>query len=129
MANSHLEFPLNSYITEAATYSEEDVNLYVIQAIKMEEITFRRENDEIDESPILSKATLKGSNENSLRSNRTKARYAKLEEKIKQVSADPRIREEAAEEGKKKGRLASQSELTERDSLSKTVRTESPKSK
>ena len=52
----------------------------------------------------------------------------KLEEKLKKVSRDSDVRE-AAREGKKKGRLVSQSEMTERETLSKTVRTVSPKIK
>ena len=64
----------------------------IIQAIKMRKITYRRENYEIEESPVMSKATLKSSRENSLRSNKEKARYIKLEQKVKQCK-DPRITE------------------------------------
>ena len=58
-----------------------------------------------------------------------KSQFKKVEERVLQVSKDPKVREEAEEEGKKKGRLVSQSELTERDSLVKTVRTTSPTTK
>ena len=114
------------YITEATPYSEEEVKLYVIQAIKQKEITYKIINDEIDESPIMSKTVLKGCRENSLLSNRKKTQFKKVEDRVLQVSRDPKIREEAEEEGKKKGRLVSQSEMTERDNLAKTVRTISP---
>ena len=83
-------------------------------------------NDEVEETPILSKTVLKVCKENQFLSNKKKAQYKKVEERVLQVSKDPVVRAEAAEEGKKKGRLVSQSELTERDSLTKTVRTTSP---
>ena len=77
----------------------------------------------------MSKTVLKGCRENSLLSNRKKTQFKKVEDRVLQVSRDPKIREEAEEEGKKKGRLASQSEMTERDNSAKTVRTISPVSK
>ena len=125
---SLLEFPLIRFITESTPYSDEEVNQYVIQAIKQKEITYKTVNDEIDETPFMSKTVLKGCRENC-NSNKKKAQFKKVEDRVTQVSKDPKIREEAAEEGKKKGRLASQSELAERESLSKTVRTVSPDSK
>ena len=69
----------------------------------------------------MSKSILKGCKENSLLSNRKKALYKKVEERVLQVSKDTTVREEAAEEGRKKGRLVSESELTERENLFKTV--------
>ena len=98
----------------------------MIQAIKQKEITYKVVNDGIEESPSMSDIVLKGCRENSRRSNKKKAQYKKVEDRVLQVSKDPKIREEAADEGKKKGRLASQTELAERDTLSKTVRTVSP---
>ena len=77
----------------------------------------------------MSKAVLKVCRENSLLSNRNKSQFKKVEDRVLQVSKDQKIREEAEDEGKKKGRLVSQSELTERDSLAKTSRTVSPISK
>ena len=74
----------------------------------------------------MSDIVLKGCRENSRRSNKKKAQYKKVEDRVLQVSKDPKIREEAADEGKKKGRLASQTELEERETLSKTFRTVSP---
>ena len=54
-----------------------------------------------------------------------------MEDKIREVSKHTEVREAAREreEGKKKGRLASQSEMSEGESLSKTVRIVSPKIK
>ena len=101
---------------------------YVVQAIKQKQITYGIVNDEIEESPIMGKTILKGCRENSLKSNTKKAKFKKVEDRIMQVSKDPLIREEAREDEKKNGRLASQSEMTERENLSKTVRTVSPKS-
>ena len=121
-----LEYPLIRFMTEQAPYSNDEVKLYVIQAIKQGEITFKTVHDEVDESPFLSKSVLKGCKENSLLSNRKKAQYKKVEDKVLQVSRDPIVREEAAEEGKKKGRLVSESELTERENLAKIVQTASP---
>ena len=86
-------------------------------------------NDEVEESPIMSKTVLKVCRENSILSNKKKTQFKKVEERVLQVSKDPKVREEAEEEGKKKGRLVSQSELTERESLAKTSRTVSPISK
>ena len=74
----------------------------------------------------MSKTVLKVCKENSYLSNKKKSQFKKVEERVLQVSKDPKVREEAEEEGKKKGRLVSQSELTERDSLTKTVQTTSP---
>ena len=67
---SLLEFPLIRFITESTPYSDEEVNQYVIQAIKQREITYRTVNDEIDETPFMSKTILKGCRENSLLSNK-----------------------------------------------------------
>ena len=92
----------------------------------MKEITFKSEGDDEEESVVLSTATLKGCRENSLLSQTKKRRFNGLEDKVKRLSKDPKIRKEAEEEGKKKGRLVSQSELSERESESKTVRTVSP---
>ena len=76
----------------------------------------------------MGKTVLKGCRENSLTSNTKKAKFKKVEDRVMQVSKDPLIREEAKEDVKKKGRLASQSEMAERENLSKTVRTVPPKS-
>ena len=117
-----LEYPLIRYMTESTPFSNAEVELYVIQAIKHGEITFITVNDDVDESPVLSKAALKGCRENSLLSNRKKAQFKKVEDKVLQVSRDPKVREDS----KKKGRLVSESELTERECLAKTVQTVSP---
>ena len=79
----------------------------------------------------MSKTILKGCRENSLLSNKKKAQLKKIEERVKEVSKDLDVREAARErdDGKKKGRLASQSEMSEGESQSKTVRTVSPKVK
>ena len=89
----------------------------------MKEITFEREGNDDEEQAVLSAATLKGCRENSLLSMTKKRRFYGLEEKVKRLSKDPKIRKEAEGEVRKKGRLVSQSELAERDSQSKTVRT------
>ena len=77
----------------------------------------------------MTKTVLKGCRENSLLTNKKKAQFKKIEDRVKEVSKDSSVREAAKdkEEGKKKGRLASQSEMAERESQSKTVRTVSPK--
>ena len=123
---SLLEYPLIRYITESTPYSDKEVKAYVIQAIRLKEITYKTMNDEVEETPILFETVLKVCKENQLLSNKKKSQYKKVEERVLQVSKDPVVWAEAAEEGKKKGRLVSQSELTERDSLTKTVRTTSP---
>ena len=121
-----LEYPLIRFMTESTPYSSDEVKLYVIQAIKQGEITFDTVNDDVDESPVLSKAVLKGCRENSLLSNRKKAQFKKVKDRVFQVSTDPKVREEAAEDSRKKGRLVFESERTERECLAKTVRTVSP---
>ena len=52
-----------------------------------------------------------------------------MEDKVKEVSKDSLVREAArdGDKGKKKGRLASQSEMAERESQTKSVQTVSPK--
>ena len=107
------------------------MKLYVVQAIKQGEITYKAVNDEIEESPHLSKTILKGCRDNSPPTNKKKALIKKMEDKIREVSKLTEVRNAAREkdEGKKKGRLASQSEMSEGESLSKTVRIVSPKMK
>ena len=58
------------YMTESTPYSNEEVKLYVIQAIKQGEIMFNSVNDDVGGSPVLSKAALRACRENSLLSNR-----------------------------------------------------------
>ena len=61
--------------------------------------------------------------------NKKKARLSKLEDRLREMSKRTTIREAAkeVEEGKKKGRLASQTEMSGEESLPKTVRIVSPK--
>ena len=87
----------------------------------MKEITFVKEGNDDEEKVLLSDATLKGCRENSLLSLKKKRRFNSLEDKVKRLSKDPKIRKEAEGEVRKKGRLASQSELADRDSQTKTV--------
>ena len=70
-----------------------------MQAIKQSEITYRTVNDEIDETPFMTKTVLKGCRENSLLSNKKKAQFKKVEDRVIQVSKDPFVREEAKEDG------------------------------
>ena len=118
------------FITENRPYSDDDVKLYVVEAIKQSEITYKVQNDEIDESPIMSETVLKGCKENA-QSNHKKSKLRKLTDRVKEVSKDPDVRAAAREreDDKKKGRLASQSDMTEGEKLSKSVRTVSPKMK
>ena len=124
-----MEYPLIRYITESTPYSDDEIKQYVVQAIKQGEILYKTFNDEIEETPFMTKTVLKGCRENSLLSNKKKAQFKNIEDRVKEVSKDSSVREAAKdkEEGKKKGRLASQSEMAERESQSKTVRTVSPK--
>ena len=124
-----MEYPLIRYITESTPYSDDEIKQYVVQAIKQGEISYKTVNDEIEETPFMTKTVLKGCRENSLLSNKKKAQFKKIEDRVKEVSKDSSVREAAKdkEEGKKKGRLASQSEMAERESQSKTVQIVSPK--
>ena len=70
---SLLEYPLIRFITESTPYNDKEVKLYVMQAVKQSEITYKTVNDEVDERPFMSKTVLKGCRENSLLSNRKKA--------------------------------------------------------
>ena len=65
------------HITEHRTYSEDEVRLYVVEAIKQSEITYRVLNDELEESPVLSEAVLRGCREQA-RSSQKKARLRKI---------------------------------------------------
>ena len=118
------------YITENRPYNEDDVKLYVVEAIKQSEITYKVQNDEIDESPIISETVLKGCKENA-QSNQKRSKLKKLNDRVKEVSRDPDVRAAAieSEDEKKKGRLASQSDMTDGETSSKLVRTVSPKMK
>ena len=60
-----------------------------------------------------------------------KGKYNKLRDLVMKVSRDPNIRAEAhsREDDKKKGRLASQSDMSEGETHSKLVRIVSPKTK
>ena len=117
-------------MTENRKYSEEELKLYVIEAIKQGEITYKTLNDEIEESPILSTNILKVCKENAL-DNKKRSKYNKMKDQVTKVSRDPDVRAAARDrdDDKKKGRLASQSDMTERESQSKLVRIVSPKMK
>ena len=58
-----LEYPLIRHITESKPYSEDELKQYVVQAIKQGAITFRTVNDEIEETPDITKFALKGCRE------------------------------------------------------------------
>ena len=118
------------FITENRPYNDDDVKQYVVEAIKQGEIMYKVQNDEIEESPVMTETVLKGCRENAL-SNKKKSKLRKINEYVKEVSRDPDVRAAAKEkdDDKKKGRLASQSEMTEGEKLSKSVRTVSPKIK
>ena len=125
-----LEYPMLRYITENRPYDDDDIKLYVIEAIKQSEITYQVEKGEIEESPIISDTVLKGCKEHA-QSQKKRSKLTKLNDRVKEVSRDPEVRAAARErdDGKKKGRLASQSDMTEGETLSKLVRTISPKMK
>ena len=117
-------------MTENHKYSEEELKGYVIEAIKQGEITYKTQNDEIEESPILSSNVLKACRESAVK-NRNRTKYNKMIDQVTKVSKDPNVRAAARDkdDSKKKGRLASQSDMTERESQIKLVRIVSPKMK
>ena len=55
-----LEFPMIRHMTENRKYNDDELKIYVIEAIKQGEITYKVMNDELEESPILSDSVLKG---------------------------------------------------------------------
>ena len=116
------------FLTENRPYSDDEVKQYVVEAIKQGEITFKIQNDEVEESPVMSDTILKGCRENAL-SQKKKSKLRKISDFVKEVSRDPEVKAAAKEkdDDKKKGRLASQSEMTVGENLSKSVRTVSPK--
>ena len=125
-----LEFPMIRHMSENRKYTEDKLKLYVIEAIKQGEITYKFLNDEIEESSILSDGILKVCRENA-QSNQKKDKYNKIKDQVTKVSRDPDVKAAAREkeDDKKKGRLASQSDMTEQETLSKLVRIVSPKMK
>ena len=126
----HLEFPMVRHMTGSYQYTDEELKSYVVEAIKLAEITYKVRNDDLEESPELSESVLKGCKE-SVNDNGKKSKYNKLMDRVTKISRDPIIRAEAGNkvEGKKKGRLASESDMTERASNPKTNRKFSPKMK
>ena len=117
-------------MTENRKYNDDELKIYVIEAIKQGEITYKVMNDELEESPILSDSVLKGWKENA-NDNKKKGKYNKLKDLITKISRDPNTKVEAGrrEDDRKKGRLASQSDMTEGATYSKLVRMVSPKMK
>ena len=113
------------HMTENRKYTED-----VIEAIKQGEITYKTLNDEIEKSPILSDSILKVCKKNA-QNNQKKGKYNKIKDQVTKVSRDPDVRAAAREreDDKKKGRLASQSDMTERETQPKLVRIVSPKMK
>ena len=124
-----LERPLVKHITEGISYNEEQLRRYTIQAIVQKEITFKSVRGEEEKSPVIGKSVLKGTKEGSPMNNKKKARLSKLEDRIKEMSKKATTWEAVREieEGKKRGRLTSQTEMSEEESLPKTVRVVSPK--
>ena len=118
------------HMTENHQYTDEELKSYVVEAIRLEESTYKVRNDDLDESPELSVNVMKGCKDN-IDGNGKKTKYNKLMERAIKMSKDPIIRTEAGNkiEGKKKGRLASESDLLERASNPKTNRKFSPKMK
>ena len=116
------------HMTENRKYTEDKLKLYVIEAIKQGEITYKFLNDEIEESPILSDGILKVCRENA-QSNQKNGKYNKIKDHVTKVSSQRKAAAREREDDKKKGRLASQSDMTERETLSKLVRIVSPKMK
>ena len=125
-----LEFPMVRHMTGNYQYTDDELKTYVVEAIKQAEITYKVRNDDLEESPDLSDSVLKGCKE-SVNDNGKKSKYNKLMDRATKMSRDPIIRAEAGNkvEGKKKGRLASESDMTERASNPKTNRKVSPKMK
>jgi hypothetical protein len=124
-----LERPLVKHIREGIQYSEDQLKRYTVQAIVQKEITFKSVRGEEEKTPVIGKSVLKGSKEGSPMSNKKKVRMNKVEERIrdmcKKASTMEAVRE--MEEGKKRGRLTSQTETSEEESLPKAVRVVSPK--
>ena len=119
------------HMTENYQYTDEELKSYVVEAIKLEEITYKVRNDDLDESPELSVNVMKGCKDSIDGNNGKKTKYNKLIDRAIKMSKDPIIRTEAGNkiEGKKKGRLASESDMSERASNPKTNRKVSPKMK
>ena len=69
-----LEYPMIRFITENRPYNDDDVKQYVVEAIKQSEITYKVQNDEMEESPIMSETVLKGCRENA-QSNHKKSKF------------------------------------------------------
>ena len=118
------------HMTGNYQYTDDELKTYVVEAIKQAEITYKVRNDDLEESPDLSDSVLKGCKE-SVNDNGKKSKYKKLMDLVTKISRDPNIRAEAGkkEDGKKKGRLASESDMTERAPNPKLVRKVSPKKK
>ena len=125
------------HMTENYQCSEGEIKTYVVEAIKQAEITYKVKNNDIEESSELSDSILrackdivheKGGRENV---NKNKSKFNKLMDRVTKMSNDPNIRAEAGkrEEGRKKGRLASESDMMEKASNPKQVRKSSPKMK
>ena len=123
-----LERPLVKHITEGIPYNEEQLKSYTIQAIVQKEITYKSLYGEED-SPILGKSILKGTKGGSPMNQKKKARLGRLEDRLREMSKKNTVKEAAREmeEGKKRGRLASQTEMSGEESLPKTVCIVSPK--
>ena len=118
------------HMTGNYQYTDAELKTYVDEAIKQGVITYKVRNDDIEESPELSESVLRGCKE-SINDNVKKSKYKKLMDRINKISRYSDIREETGkkEEGKKKGRLASESEMSENAPNSKLVRKVSPKMK
>ena len=117
-------------MTGSYQYTDDELKSYVVEAIKLEEITYKVRNDDLEESPELSVSVMKGCKD-SINDNGKKSKYNKLMDRAFKMSKDPIIRTEAGNkiEGKKKGRLASEADMSERASNPKTNRKFSPKQK
>ena len=61
----HLELPLVRHMNSTYQYTEDDIKAYIIGAIRQEEITYCKKNDDIEVSSELSESILKGCKESS----------------------------------------------------------------
>ena len=86
------------HMTENRKYTEDELKLYVIEAIKQGEITYKVMNDELEESPILSDNILKGCKENAT-DNKKKGKYNKLKDLVTKVGRDPNLKAESRRRG------------------------------
>ena len=79
------------HMTGSYQYTDDELKSYVVEAIKLAEITYKVRNDDLEESPELSESVMKGCKE-SINNNGKKSKYNKLMDRAFKMSRDPIIR-------------------------------------